>query len=315
MPGQRGAAAAGEQPEPVGEAPGDLGQRQRPQPGGGELDRQREPVQPGDDVGRPAGGSSSSSVKSGLTAAARSANSRTAGSSPRGGTTNSDSPVMPSGSLLVATIRSLGLWASSASARWAHASMRCSQLSRTSSALASARPSSSRVRASRLVIRCVPSGSKRVSRRPTEPRTAFGTSAASVTEASSAIQIPSGASPVVVVAARSAATSAASRVLPAPPGPTSVTRRYRSRDFRTPGYLVLAADEAGELGPQVRAGAAGRPPAPRRPRRAAPQGARPAAAGPGRCRAHRRAGSAAPRTRPARPPAARLRRAPASAAR
>ena len=144
---------------------------------------------------------------------------------------------MPSGSLLVATICRRGLLASSASARWAHASMRCSQLSRTSRACASARPSSSRVRASRLVIRCEPSGSRRDSRSPIEPRTAFGTSAASVTEASSTIQIPSGRLPSGGPPAASSrsplATSAASRVLPAPPGPTRVTRRPASIVLRT----------------------------------------------------------------------------------
>ena len=51
VPRQRGAAAAGEQPEPVGQPPGYLGERQRPQPGGGELDRQRKAVKPPDDVG------------------------------------------------------------------------------------------------------------------------------------------------------------------------------------------------------------------------------------------------------------------------
>jgi ABC-type molybdenum transport system ATPase subunit/photorepair protein PhrA len=70
-----------------------------------------------------------------------------------GGTGSSDSPVMPRGSRLVVTMRSRGQCASSASARPAQASMRCSQLSRTRRALTSARPSSSRVRASRLAAR------------------------------------------------------------------------------------------------------------------------------------------------------------------
>ena len=50
MPRQCRAAAAGQQPEPVGQPAGDLGERQRPQPGGGELDRQRQAVKPPDDV-------------------------------------------------------------------------------------------------------------------------------------------------------------------------------------------------------------------------------------------------------------------------
>ncbi len=47
---QRGAAAAGEQPEAIVEAPGDLLGRQRAQAGGGELDRQRQAVQPAADL-------------------------------------------------------------------------------------------------------------------------------------------------------------------------------------------------------------------------------------------------------------------------
>ena len=37
--------AAGQQPEPLIEQPGDLGRAQRRHPGGGKLDRQRDPVQ------------------------------------------------------------------------------------------------------------------------------------------------------------------------------------------------------------------------------------------------------------------------------
>jgi hypothetical protein len=46
LPGQGGAAAAGEQPEPLVQTVVHPGQRQRPQPGRGELDGQRQPVQP-----------------------------------------------------------------------------------------------------------------------------------------------------------------------------------------------------------------------------------------------------------------------------
>ena len=49
VPWQRRAAAAGEQPELVGEPTGDLGERQCPQPGGGALDRQREAIKPPDE--------------------------------------------------------------------------------------------------------------------------------------------------------------------------------------------------------------------------------------------------------------------------
>ena len=50
VPRQGGAAAPGEQPEAVVQPPRDLGQRQRPEPGGGQFDRQRQPVQAPDDV-------------------------------------------------------------------------------------------------------------------------------------------------------------------------------------------------------------------------------------------------------------------------
>ncbi len=50
VPGQGGAAAAGEQPEPVGQPRGDLGQRQGAQPRRGQLDRQRQAVQPAHDL-------------------------------------------------------------------------------------------------------------------------------------------------------------------------------------------------------------------------------------------------------------------------
>ena len=43
---QRGAAAPGQQPEPLIQPAVQLGQRHRPQPGRGQLDRQRHPVQP-----------------------------------------------------------------------------------------------------------------------------------------------------------------------------------------------------------------------------------------------------------------------------
>ena len=46
LPRQRGAASPGEQTETLVEAVGEAGERQRAQPGGGELDGQRQPVQP-----------------------------------------------------------------------------------------------------------------------------------------------------------------------------------------------------------------------------------------------------------------------------
>ena len=56
LAGQGGAGAAAEQPEAVVEAFGQGGQRQRPQASGGELDGQRQAVQPPADVLDDAGG-------------------------------------------------------------------------------------------------------------------------------------------------------------------------------------------------------------------------------------------------------------------
>ena len=132
---------------------------------------------------------------------------------------------MPSGSRLVASTRSSGHSPSSCSARLALASMTCSQLSRMSTARRSARPSRNRLSASRGEID-VPRSSRWISRSPTLPSTACGTSAPDVTPASSASQMPSGARSTIVCA-----DSAARRVLPAPPGPTSVTSRLCSSDL------------------------------------------------------------------------------------
>ena len=58
MPGRRAVPVAGQQPEPGLEPVGQVGQRQRPQPDGGQFDRERDPVQPpaqADHV-RPVGG-------------------------------------------------------------------------------------------------------------------------------------------------------------------------------------------------------------------------------------------------------------------
>jgi hypothetical protein len=51
VPFDRGAAAAGEQPEPLVEPGGDLGRSERDDPGGGQLDGERDAVQPATDLG------------------------------------------------------------------------------------------------------------------------------------------------------------------------------------------------------------------------------------------------------------------------
>ena len=50
VPGHRGAVAAGQQPEPVGQPGGDLPDRQHPQPRRGQFDGQRQPVESADDL-------------------------------------------------------------------------------------------------------------------------------------------------------------------------------------------------------------------------------------------------------------------------
>ena len=72
---QRGAAAAGEQPEAVVEARGELLDRHRAQPRGGELDRQRQPVEAAADLAR----RRRRRARSRGAAAARSLNRRTRG--------------------------------------------------------------------------------------------------------------------------------------------------------------------------------------------------------------------------------------------
>ena len=51
LAGQRGARPAGQQAEPIVEPSGDLRERERPGAGGGQLDGERQPVEPGADVG------------------------------------------------------------------------------------------------------------------------------------------------------------------------------------------------------------------------------------------------------------------------
>ena len=57
--------------------------------------------------------------------------------------------------------------------------------------------------------------------------------------------------PPPTLSARPAAATEASRVLPAPPGPTRVTSRFSASCLITWRELLVAADEAGERGAQV----------------------------------------------------------------
>lgn len=138
----------------------------------------------------------------------------------RGGTGHTPLPSTPSSSRLVANTWRRGHARSRSWARRAQASTRYSQWSRISSA------------------RWRRSAAESVERRGPGPEsatssvaaTAGATAAGSVVAARSTSQTPSGKAPVAW-----RATSTASRVLPQPPGPTSVTRRdARTRSATSP---------------------------------------------------------------------------------
>ena len=130
-----------QQPEPVGHPHPDLVDGERADPGGGQLDRQRDAVEGTADF-RDGAGVLRGERETGAAASARSEKSWTAspGDVPvavtgSGGTGQTVSPATRSGSRLVASSRSS---AELASSRWlsrAHASSRCSQLSSASTSL------------------------------------------------------------------------------------------------------------------------------------------------------------------------------------
>jgi hypothetical protein len=170
----------------------------------------------------------SSRAKPGRARAARSANSCTASYPPRtsavtgardggagsDGTRQLTSPGTPSGSLLVASTVKLAHRASSRPARSAHDATRCSQLSSTSR---TGRSPTKRAMASA-------AASVTVSRTPSALATGDATASGFPRVASSTHQHR-----IASRLARCAAASTASRVLPTPPAPVSVTRRLASR--------------------------------------------------------------------------------------
>ncbi|RAO56730.1 Endochitinase [Micromonospora noduli] len=169
----------------------------------------------------------SSTARSLRTATARSRSNRTAGevsislgsasTSGRasGATGQSASPVMPSGSLLVARIRSRRHSPSSRSASTAADSITCSQLSRISSA------SRSRIAAtSRSINSMLGASPSRASRSPSPVSVACTTSPSAPMAANSTSQAPSGRLSSIL-----RAVSVASRVFPEPPGPIRVVSR------------------------------------------------------------------------------------------
>ena len=174
---------------------------------------------------------SSSMMKCGATAAARAANRRidsqsttslgtvsTPGSGTRRGATgNSCSPEMRSGARLVITIRS-SIVSPSRPATIDPASGSCSKLSRTRRTL----------RSRRKPARCSNKGMSRESCSPSCWAIDDGTSAASRIAASATKCTPSGNSSTTMVA-----NSIASRVLPLPPGPVSVSSRLPASNRRS----------------------------------------------------------------------------------
>ena len=159
----------------------------------------------------------------GTTAAARSANSaragyRTgsvlsgslAGGTGSGGSVHTVSPRMPSGCWLVHSTDSPGADRSSSSTSAAQASSTCSQLSSTSSSSRSARCSASSCGV----------GTWAADRTDSAWATAYPTSEPSVSSARSTCRTPS-----AKTRRSSPATRTATRVLPVPPAPVSVTRR------------------------------------------------------------------------------------------
>ena len=176
-----------------------------------------------------------STARSLRTAPARSRSSWTAGrtrsrqgrrpppAAASGSTSHSASPVMPSGSLLVARIRSRRHSPSTRSANFAADSITCSQLSRISSA------SRSRIAAiSRSVGSAFGAPPSRASRSPSPASVACATSPSAPMAASSTSQAPSGRSPSSV-----RAVSVASLVFPEPPGPIRVVSRCSATSSRT----------------------------------------------------------------------------------
>ncbi len=164
------------------------------------------------------------SAKSGWPARARSTSKRTAGYWPicsiasvrpgsgvaSEGTRQAVSPAILSASRLVASTWRLGHARSRVSISSAHAATTCSQLSSTSSS----------VRVRRWSTRLPSSGRPGCSRRPSAAATSCGTNAGSTSGASSTSHTPCGYS-----SSSWPATLIASRVLPAPPEPVSVTNR------------------------------------------------------------------------------------------
>ena len=240
------ADARTEQIEAVVQSFGDLVHRQDSDAGGGQLDGEWHPVQATTDlcdrccVALDEHETRHSSLRSldeqahgfELASDRASAEGDCDGGSESDGTRQTISPWMPIGSRLVARMRkSRQQRLNNNSSSSAHAATRCSQLSRIKSSSRDSRYSRS----------LSMNGRPGCSTTPNASATACGTSVGSASGASSTSHTPSANS-----LARRLATSSASRVLPAPPEPVSVSQTTRQHKRLDLGDLVLAADETAE---------------------------------------------------------------------
>ena len=236
---ERGAAAAGEQPEAVVQALGELADRQRAQPRRGQLEREREAVQAAADllarrvVHHEAG-------QRGRARGRRTAPARER-LGPAAGTATRLSPEIASASRLVATRRSFGQPREQPVGELGHARDQVLAVVEHDDRLAVGEHVE---QAPEPVARApAPRAARpRAARARRAPRATMSTS--DVTGASSTIQTPS-----ATRSTQPATASRASRVLPAPPGPSSVTSRPRSSSSpiwaisrSRPTKLVTGAD-------------------------------------------------------------------------
>ena len=212
---------------------GDLRDRQHGHARGGELDRQRHPVEPPADPAersrapraRPGSNRLEASTRALDEQRDRAVVRRPAScgrrlapvARPRPPTRHTCSPGTPSGWRLVAITRSDGERSSRLTTRSAHPSTTCSQLSSTSS-VDSGKPRASAAGAGS----CVRSRSRMVA------ATAWGTSRARACVDRSTHQAPPTKSGRIA-----SASAIASRVLPAPPGPHRVSTRVRQTSERS----------------------------------------------------------------------------------
>ena len=251
VPRERRPAAAGQQAEAVVEPRGDLLDGERPHARGGQLDRQRDAVQPLADlghrrrvrirqgeVGLHRGGPVDEEPHGLVLRQRRRAPARRRGSGTEsGGTRNATSPVSPSGSRLVARILHVR---AGPQQRLGQPRARGDQVlavvehEQQCAGIAGAPTMRGLDRAARLLPHAERRGERRRGEHGIGERRQLDQPHA-----------------VGVVWTHGAATWSASRVLPLPPGPVRVSRCVAREEPRHLADLPLAPDEAGELARQV----------------------------------------------------------------